>query len=758
MLIQEDILEHMLQNSYKPLTAEELAAEMGLKDLEQFLETLNNMEANGAVILNRKGRYGLPQKMNLRVGRLQGNAKGFAFLIPDDPQEQDIFIPKEDLNGAMHNDRVVARLYRHLEDGRRREGQIIRVLKRANEQVVGTFESSRNFGFVIPDDKRIGHDIFIPKDETLGAKDHEKVVVKIIRWPEPRRNPEGAVVEVLGHKNAPGTDVLSIVRKYQLPEAFPPDVLKAAEKIPLNISEEEYANRKDLRNLPMVTIDGEDAKDLDDAVSLEMMENGNYYLGVHIADVGYYVKEGSVLDKEALKRATSVYLVDRVIPMLPQRLSNGICSLNANEDRLAMSCFMEINDDGTVVNYEITPSVILVKERMTYTSVRKILNDSDDVLMARYADYVKTFEIMRELCLILRNKRLKRGAIDFDFPEAKVILDDAGKPLEIVKRERSIAEMIIEEFMIAANETVAEHYYWLEAPFLYRVHEEPDLDDITELNEFLGAFGYYIKLNSRGEVTPRSFQRIVEKTKGQPEERAVSMTMLRSMKHARYAHEAIGHFGLAAGYYSHFTSPIRRYPDLAIHRVIREYIGKKTLSEERLRVLKKLMISYADQSSVQERIAEDAERESVDLKKVEYMKDTVGEVFTGFISGVKSFGFFVELPNTVEGLVHVSNLNDDYYLYDERHLMLIGEHTNKTFRIGDTVEIRVARVNVEERQIDFELVVEKKNGKTGIKKAAIEKSQPDKHKISHKPLGKHTPGKHKLDSAVRPGIIKKKRH
>lgn len=761
MLSQEGILEYMLQHSYKPMTAEELAAEMSLEAPEQLREILTIMEANGNVILNRKGRYGLPQKMNLSVGRLQGNAKGFAFLIPDDPQEQDIFIPKEDLNGAMHNDRVVARLYRHLEDGRRREGQIIRVLKRANEQIVGTFESSRNFGFVIPDDKRIGHDIFIPKEETMKAKDHEKVVVKITRWPEPRRNPEGTVVEVLGHKNAPGTDVLSIVRKYQLPEAFVPEVLNAADKISLEISDDEYADRKDLRELSMVTIDGEDAKDLDDAVSLEMLDNGNYYLGVHIADVGYYVKEGSLLDKEALKRATSVYLVDRVIPMLPPRLSNGICSLNANEDRLAMTCFMEINDEGAIVNYEITPSVIHVKERMTYTNVRKILEEADEELSGRYADYVGTFELMRELCLILRGKRLKRGAIDFDFPEAKVLLDDTGRPLEIVKRERSIAEMIIEEFMIAANETVSEHYYWLEAPFLYRVHEEPDLDDITELNDFLGAFGYYIKLNNRGEVTPRSFQRIVEKTKGQPEERAVHMTMLRSMKHARYAHEAIGHFGLAAGYYSHFTSPIRRYPDLAIHRIIREYIGKRSLSEERLRELKKLMITYADQSSVQERIAEDAERESVELKKVEYMKDTVGEVFTGFISGVKSFGFFVELPNTVEGLVHVSNLNDDYYLYDERHLMLIGEHTNKTFRIGDAVEVRVARVNVEERQIDFELITVGKNGKNGLKKASIEKSQPDKHKISKKPKStfgkksvKNHSGKPKLDSPGRPGIIK----
>ncbi|MDX9872635.1 MAG: ribonuclease R [Clostridia bacterium] len=714
MLSQETIMEYMLQYSYKPLTAEEIGQELGAENPQELLQILRVMEAQGAIVQNRKGRYGLPQKMNLRVGRIQGNQKGFAFLIPDDPQQQDVFIPKEDLNGAMHNDRVVARLYKHLEDGRRREGQIIRILQRANEQVVGTFESSRSYGFVVPDDKRLSLDIFIPREETNGAKNHEKVVVEITRWPEARRNPEGRVVEVLGHKNAPGTDVLSIVRKFRLPEAFPEEVLKAAERIPLTIHAEEYKNRKDLRNLPMVTIDGEDAKDLDDAVTLEVLENGNYYLGVHIADVGYYVKEGSVLDVEALKRATSVYLVDRVIPMLPPRLSNGICSLNAHEDRLAMTCFMEINDEGAVVKYEIARSVIRVNERMTYTNVKKILLEQDTELTQRYAEFVPTFENMRELCLILRAKRLKRGAIDFNFPEAKVILDEAGQPLEIVKREHSIAEMIIEEFMIAANETVAEHYYWLDAPFLYRVHEEPDLDDITELNEFLGVFGYYIKVNNRGEVTPRSFQRIVEKTRNQPEERAVNMTMLRSMKHARYAPEAIGHFGLAAAYYSHFTSPIRRYPDLAIHRVIREYIEKGALSENRLKTLKRLMADYADQSSLQERVAEDAERESVDLKKVEYMKDAVGETFTGFISGVKSFGFFVELPNTVEGLVHVSNMNDDYYLYDEKHLTLIGEHTNKTYRIGDTVQVKVMRVDVEERQIDFEIVEEEK--KRGAKR------------------------------------------
>lgn len=732
VLTQETIMEYMLQHSYKPMTAEEIGQELGVMNNNELLQILKEMEAQGAVVLNRKGRYGLPQKMNLRVGRIQGNQKGFAFLIPDDPLEQDVFIPKEDLGGAMHNDRVVARLYKHLEDGRRREGQIIRILKRANEQIVGTFESSKNYGFVVPDDKKLSLDIFIPREETAGAKNHEKVVVEVTRWPDARRNPEGRVIEVLGHKNAPGTDVLSIVRKYRLPEAFPEDVLKAAERIPLSIQEEEYANRMDLRNLPMVTIDGEDAKDLDDAVTLEILDNGNYYLGVHIADVGYYVKEGSVLDEEALKRATSVYLVDRVIPMLPPRLSNGICSLNAREDRLAMTCFMEINEEGTVVKYEIVRSVIRVNERMTYTNVKKILLEQDEELIRRYAEFVPIFENMRELCLILRAKRLKRGAIDFNFPEAKVILDEDGRPVEIIKREHSIAEMIIEEFMIAANETVAEHYYWMDAPFLYRVHEEPDLDDITELNEFLGVFGYYIKINNKGEITPRSFQRIVEKTKGQPEERAVNMTMLRSMKHARYAPEAIGHFGLAAAYYSHFTSPIRRYPDLAIHRVIREYIEKGAPSEKRLKTLKRLMADYADQSSLQERIAEDAERESVDLKKVEYMKDSVGETFTGFISGVKSFGFFVELPNTVEGLVHVSNMNDDYYLYDEKHLTLIGENTKKVYRIGDTVQVKVTRINVEERQIDFEVV------------------EPDKKKEAKK---KNTAG---LDARAASGIMKKK--
>lgn len=710
MIDKEELLEFMWQISYKPLTVEELAESLKIKDQPAFVRLLAELEEEGKVVLNRKGRYGLPQKMNLVAGRLQGSPKGFAFLIPDDAQEQDVYVKNEDLNGAMHNDRVIVRLHRYLEGSRKREGEVIRILKRANQQVVGTYESSRNFGFVTPDEKRLGYDFFIPKQETGGAKTGDKVVIEITNWPESRRNPEGRVIEVLGQKEKPGIDILSIVRKYHLPETFPEEVLAEAERIPDKVTEGDKNGRRDLRHLLLVTIDGEDAKDLDDAVSLEKLANGNYYLGVHIADVGYYVQEGSLLDEEALKRATSVYLVDRVIPMLPPQLSNGICSLNAGVERLALTCFMEIDAEGEVVNHEIVPSLIMVKERLTYTAVRKILEERDTELINRYREYVPIFEQMRELCLVLQERRLKRGAIDFNFPESQVILDAQGKPIEIVERERSIAEKIIEEFMIAANETVSEEFFWREVSFLYRVHEKPDVEDITELNDFLGVFGYYIKMNRQGEVSPRTYQQIVEKIKGRPEEKMISLVMLRSMKHARYAAEALGHFGLAAKYYSHFTAPIRRYADLAIHRVIREAQGKGIL-EKRRKKLAYLMEQYAEQSSLQEKVAEDAERESVDLKKVEYMLDFVGQVFTGTISGVTSFGFFVELPNTVEGLVHVSTLNDDYYQYVEKQLMLVGENTKKIYRLGDEVKVVLVKVNVEERQIDFEVVPEEKGKK-----------------------------------------------
>lgn len=706
MVTKEEILEFMAQEAYRPLTQEELISHFPLSEdeLESFVKLLYEMEEKGDIIYTRKKRYGLPQQFNLAVGRIQGHAQGFAFLIPDNPKQKDIFIKGKDLQGAMHNDRVIIRLEKQSTDNKKQEGKVVRIIERVNAQIVGTFEKNKYFGFVVPDDNRIAFDFFVGKDEFNGAQDGDKVLLKVTKWPEKRRNPEGEVIAVLGKKGDPGVDILSIIRKYQLPEEFPPEVIKEAEKIPLKVDSSEMDKRRDLRDLMMVTIDGADAKDLDDAVSLEILSNGLFRLGVHIADVGEYVKENSLLDKEALARGTSVYLVDRVIPMLPTRLSNGICSLNVGEDRLAMSCFMHIDNKGEVVSHEICESVINVDERMTYENVYKILKEEEPDLIERYKDYVAMFEGMEKLCLILRKKRLKRGAIDFDFPESKVKLDDKGKPVEIYLRERTIAEQIIEEFMICANETVAEHYFWLETPFLYRIHEEPAYEDLMDLNEFLRIFGYNLK-GINNDIHPKVFQEIIEQVEDKPEKRVINTVLLRSMQHARYSPEPLGHFGLASEYYSHFTSPIRRYPDLAIHRVIKEMIRNgERLKNKRISHLKEQMSHYADQSSLRERIAEEAERESVDLKKVEYMKDYEGKEFTGIISSVTSFGFFVELENSVEGLVHVSTLTDDFYQFAQKSLSLIGENFKKTYRIGQEVKVIIARVDMDARQIDMELV------------------------------------------------------
>jgi ribonuclease R len=706
MITRENLLDFMANSAYRPLTQEELQEHFRIEseDLIEFTKLLYDMEQKGEIIFTRKKRYGLPQQMNLVVGRLQGHSKGFAFLIPDDANLRDVYIHGDDLNGAMHNDRVVVRLQKNIDPSKKQEGKVIRILERASSKVVGTFESSRNFGFVIPDDPRLGTDFFISKEDFNGAKTGMKVVIEVTKFPEKRRSPEGKVVEIIGFKDDPGVDIVSIIKKHQLPEEFPNRVLEIANNLPPKVLEEEMTGRRDLRHLPLVTIDGEDAKDLDDAVSLEILANGLYRLGVHIADVGHYVPEGSIIDKEAFNRGTSIYLVDRVIPMLPERLSNGICSLNAGEDRLAISCFMDIDNNGQVVHHEICESVIQVKERMTYTNVSKILKGEDPELLTKYQDYVDTFKKMEELCLILKEKRKARGAIDFDFPESKVYLDAEGKPEKIVWQERTFADQIIEEFMIVANETVSERYFWLEIPFLYRVHEKPDTEDIEALNNFLAIFGYFVK-GTASNIHPKSYQNIVEKIKDRPEERAISTVMLRSMKHARYAAEALGHFGLAAKYYSHFTAPIRRYSDLAIHRVIKEMIfteGK--IDEKRLKSLAYKMQQYAEQASLRERIAEDAERESVDLKKVEYMKQFEGQTFKGIISSVTSFGLFVALENSVEGLIHVSTMTDDFYQFVEKNLTLLGEHTKKAYQLGQKVEVKVTRVNVEERQIDFELV------------------------------------------------------
>jgi len=700
----------MREKAYKPMTVQELEQSFGLEGADAFkafLKLLNELEEEGKIYRTRNNRYGVPERMNLLRGRIQAHPKGFAFLIPDEPDHPDVYIHANDLKSAMNGDIVLARVTSKSASGGKLEGEVVRVVQRAVTQIVGTFEHHESFGFVIPDDKRINRDLFIPRESFHGAVTGQKVVARIVTYPEGRSAATGEIIEILGHKDDPGVDILSIIRKHQLPEGFPDDVMAEAEAVPDSISEEEIVSqgRRDLRSKTIVTIDGEDAKDLDDAVCVERLPNGNYLLGVHIADVGYYVKENSALDQEAYRRGTSVYLVDRVIPMLPHRLSNGICSLNPKVDRLTLSCEMEFDAETLrVVRHDIFPSVIRTTERMTYTNVRKILVDDDPELKARYAGLVDMFKLMEELALKLRDKRMKRGAIDFDFQEAKIIVDENGKPVDIVKRERSIAEMIIEEFMLAANETVAEHFYWLKVPFLYRIHEDPDAEKLLNFVRFAANFGYIVK-GKGNKVHPRALQDLLEEIRGTKEETVIATMMLRSMKQARYEADSLGHFGLAAEFYTHFTSPIRRYPDLVIHRIIREVlVNGGTLPAKRIDELAAKMPDIARQSSERERVAVEAERDTEQLKKCEFMLDKIGEEFDGIISGVTSFGIFVELGNTVEGLIRLSDLTDDYYHFHEEHMALIGERTSRVFRIGDEVRVRVERVNMDEHQIDFAMV------------------------------------------------------
>ncbi|MHB9095517.1 MAG: ribonuclease R [Eubacteriales bacterium] len=700
--MQEKILEFMKREAYRPLSDAELFHDLRFDDWEGFRKVLQDMENEGKVICTRKMKYGLPEKMNLAVGKLQGHPNGFGFLIQDTPGVPDVFIGTDNMNGALHNDRVVARLLGRNWNGPKQEGEIIRILDRANRTIVGTFEKGPKYGFVTPDEKRINIDMFVPKGQDKGAVTGDKVVLEITRWPEKRRNPEGKVVNIIGHKDEPGTDIESIVWKFGLSQEFPKAVINEVQKVPMQVTEEQSRGRRNLRDLLTVTIDGEDAKDLDDAVSLEVLANGNFYLGVHIADVGSYVPTGSALDKEAYKRGTSVYLVDRVVPMLPKELSNGICSLNPRLDRLTLSVFMEIDKRGQVVKHEICESVLNINERMTYTNVKKILVDKDPELLERYDYLIDTFSIMEKLCLILKSRRLQRGAVDFEFPEVKVKLDDSGRPVDIVKYDRSIADRIIEEFMLVTNETVAQHFYEERVPFIYRIHEKPDGERVSNLNRFLFTFGLSIKGFTK--IHPGSFQEVLKKAEGRPEERVISTIMLRTMKLAKYSEENTGHFGLSAEYYCHFTSPIRRYPDLAIHRIIKEVLAKGKLPGKRKDKLAQFVADAAMQSSERERLATEAERDSVDLKKVEFMKNKVGEEFPAVVSSVTAFGMFVELDNLVEGLVHVTSLVDDFYEYDETKHSLTGRHTRKVFRIGDPVRVRLEKVNPDERQLDFELV------------------------------------------------------
>lgn len=705
MSLRENIVEFMRKKVYKPMLKEELAIQFGLegKEIEVFYNILKDMEKEGIIIKTRNERYGLVEKMNLIVGKIEGNEKGFGFLIPDDKTKEDVFIPAEDMNGALHGDRVIVRITSKGLYGKKEEGEVIRILERANDTIVGTFESSNNFGFVIPDDSRIAYDVFISKSNFNGAKTNQKVVVEITRWPEKRRNPEGKIVEILGYVGEKGTDILSIIKQFKLSEDFPAKVLNQASSIEQTVSQEEIEKRVDLRNLNIFTIDGADAKDLDDAVSIEKLSNGNYKLGVHIADVSHYVKEKSPIDKEAHKRGNSVYLVDRVIPMLPKELSNGICSLNPNEDRLTLSVFMEIDKNGSVVDYKIVEGIIRSKARLVYDDVSDFLERDDKKALKNLEGVTEDLKIMEELSHILYEKRQKRGCIDFDFPEARIILDEDGIPIDVVKEDRRIADKMIEEFMLVCNETIAEHFYWADIPFLYRIHEEPDMEKIEEFNKFIHNFGYSIK--GIQDIHPKELQLLTKEVKGKKEETLINTLLLRSLKKAKYSSEKDIHFGLAAEYYCHFTAPIRRYPDLQIHRIIKSYIKGKLSSNEQDR-LHVLLPKVADHTSTTERTAEEAEREVEDLKKAEYMSTRIGNVYEGIISSLTHFGMYVQLDNTIEGLVHFSNMIDDYYYFDEDKYYIIGEHTNKVYRLGDTVKIIVINTDLVKRTIDFMLVQE----------------------------------------------------
>lgn len=693
------IYEFICDEFYVPMKLKELAILLQVpKDQRNELKkVMDALEAEGKVHVSSKGKYSKGEAKRI-TGTYTAHARGFGFVTVEGEAE-DIFISEDDTNGAFHNDQVEV-VIKASPQGKRKEGRITKILSHGTTTLVGYFQKNKSFGFVIPDNQRFAQDVFVPLERSKGAVTGHKVVVELTKYGDNNRKPEGKVIEILGHVNDPGVDIMSIVKGYDLPTEFPEKVLNQAERVAKEVSTADMAGRMDLRDWTMVTIDGEDAKDLDDAISITK-EDGNYILGVHIADVTNYVQEKSALDREALKRGTSVYLVDRVIPMLPHTLSNGICSLNAGEDRLALSCIMTINEKGAVIDHKIAETVVHIDERMSYTSVKKILEEEDALEIDQYHELVPMFRLMAELSGILREKRRQRGSIDFDFPETKMILDENGKPIEIKPYDRNVATKIIEDFMLLANETVAEDYFWQEIPFLYRTHESPDEDKIKKLVTFIHNFGHSMHISNK-EVRPKEIQKLLAKVEGTAEDALISRLALRSMKQAKYTPENTGHFGLAASYYCHFTSPIRRYPDLQIHRIIKENLRGR-MNEERRDHYDKILTEVAKQSSQRERLAEEAERETVKLKKVEYMAERIGEEFEGVISSITKWGIYVELPNTIEGLIHVTNLYDDHYNYIEDSYEMVGEHTGKTYKLGQTVTVRVIGTNKLERTIDFEL-------------------------------------------------------
>lgn len=721
---EEMLVKLMSDQAYVPMKIKELAILLNIprEQREELKEVLDSLVSQGKISLSKRGKYGKAEHSFLE-GVFAGHPKGFGFVAAEG-LERDVFIPAEKTGQALNGDRVRIVVEKPETFGRRAEGAVVRVLEHANRQVIGYYQKSKGFGFVIPDNQKLSADVFIPQGMDLGAVTGHKVVARLTDFGGPGKKPEGEIVEIIGHVNDPGTDILSIVRAYGLPEEFPQEAAEQAGQteeevyVPSDTPPVDYggdyglndlrgweawggalSGRLDLRGLPTVTIDGEDAKDLDDAVTILKRPGGTWILGVHIADVSHYVLEGTALDREALRRGTSVYLVDRVIPMLPHKLSNGICSLNQGVDRLALSCLMEVDGRGTVTDHRICETLIRVDRRMTYAAVNSILTEEDPELTETYREFVPMFQQMKELSLLVRERRKARGAVDFDFPESKIILDEKGRPLDIRPYERNTATRLIEDFMLLANETVAEDYFWQEAPFLYRCHDKPDPEKMKQLAAFINNFGYFVKL-SQGEIHPKELQKLLDRIEGTAEEALLSRLTLRSMKQAKYTTECTGHFGLAALYYTHFTSPIRRYPDLQIHRIIKESLHGG-LNAQREAHYRAILPGVAVQASALERRADEAERETDKLKKCQYMEQFVGQAFDGVICGVTSWGLYVELPNTVEGLVRIGDLDGDYYIFDEKLYQLTGEMTKKTYKLGQPIRVEVAGTDRLTRTVDF---------------------------------------------------------
>ena len=699
---KEKIFEFIKDKDYTPMKAKEIALLLRVpkNDYNDFVNILKQLEDEYKIRKNRKNRYILVEEKYYE-GYYRKNQKGFGFVKVD---EEEIYISKENSLNALNEDKVLIEIIKDKTKDQSSEGKVVKILKHEKDIVVGIFQKSQNFGFVVPDDKKFGTDIYISKKNFGKARNNHKVLVKITKYPKDGKKAEGEIVEVLGNVNEAGVDMLSLIKEHKLPAKFPEQVVEEARKCGNEIDKKDIKNRVDLRDKIIFTIDGEDAKDLDDAVRVEKLENGNYKLDVHIADVSYYVKEDSLLDREALIRGTSIYMLGRVIPMLPRELSNGICSLNAGEDRFTLSCSMEIDNKGKVISAEIYKGIINVTERMSYTDVQKILDGTDEKVLQKYSKYIQEFKNMEELANILKTRRLENGYLNLDIPESKIDLDVDGYVTNISRYETTFAHEIIEQFMLTANETVAEKFFWLDAPFIYRVHEKPDIEKVQELNRFLWNFGLNIKAN-KDNIYPKEFSKVLEEIKGKEEEKVISTLILRTLKVARYEAENQGHFGIASKYYCHFTSPIRRYPDLFIHRIISKYLEYNyVVDDEFIEKYKEEAENRANQSSEREKIATLVEREAEDIKKAEYMESRIGEEYEGIVSSITPFGMFVELPNTVEGLIRFENLGNEYFIYDEEKKRLIGEHSNTVYKIGDKVNIRVISANKLLRQVDFEII------------------------------------------------------